>query len=73
MREVIAAPKYNPYELDKRPDGSHRPPEVVTPVGAVKLAEDLPVPLLPGAPTPGAVPWDWIRLGEPKPKEEEEK
>ena len=65
MREVIAAPKYNPYELDKRPDGSHRPPEVVTPVGAPVVKE-------PGVPEwKGlAEPWkpahpvqDWIRLG----------
>jgi hypothetical protein len=67
MRAVIADRKYDPYALDTRP-------EKVVPVGAVKLAEDpLPVPLLPGAPTPGNVPWDWIRLGaKPKWMEEEE-
>ena len=63
MREVIAAPKYNPYELDKRPDGSHRPPEVVTPVGAPVVKD------LPGGPTvsepykPMHATHDWLRLG----------
>ena len=73
MREVIADRKYDPYELDKRPDGSHRPPELVTPVGAVKLAEDpFPAPLLPGVPASKPIPWDHIRLGkEPEPKEGE--
>jgi hypothetical protein len=63
MREVIADRKYDPYELDKRPDGSHRPPELVTPVGAPVVKD------LPGGPTVSE-PWkpmhpvhDWLRLG----------
>jgi hypothetical protein len=63
MREVIADRKYDPYELDKRPDGSHRPPELVTPVGAPVVKD------LPSGPTVSE-PWrpmhktqDWLRLG----------
>jgi hypothetical protein len=63
MRQVIADRKYDPYELDKRPDGSHRPPEVVTPVGAPVVKD------LPSGPT-ASEPWkplhptqDWLRLG----------
>jgi hypothetical protein len=45
----------------------------VTPQGAAKV-DDLPVPLLPGAPTPRPIPWDHIRLGkEPEEKAGEEK
>ena len=56
MREVIADRKYNPYELDKRP-------EKVTPVGAPVVKD------LPSGPTVSE-PWkpmhpthDWLRLG----------
>jgi hypothetical protein len=42
------------------------------PVGAVRVADDLPVPLLPGVAAPRPIPWDHIRLGK-EPEEGEEK
>jgi hypothetical protein len=66
MRDVIRDAKYNPNALDG-------PISKVVPAGA-PVVRDLPEPLLPGAPTPGPLPWDWIRLGaKPEPKEEEPK
>lgn len=63
MRDVIRD-RYNPNSLAPLTLA-----ERVIPQGAAPH-KDLPEPLLPGAPTPGPVPWDWIRLGA-KPKAEE--